>query len=73
VFAVFPTEPGAVEAAVEAQRAVADEPWPGGRRLLVRMGIHTGEASLGGDDYVGLDVHRAVRISAAAHGGQVLV
>ena len=73
VFAVFPTARGAAEAAVEAQRAVADEPWPDDRRLLVRMGIHTGEASLGGDDYVGLDVHRAARISAAAHGGQVLV
>ena len=37
------------------------------------MGLHTGEGTLGGDDYVGLDVHRAARISSAAHGGQVLV
>ena len=37
------------------------------------MGLHTGEGTLGGDNYVGLDVHRAARIGAAAHGGQVLL
>ncbi len=37
------------------------------------MGIHTGEGTLGGDDYLGLDVNRAARIGAAGHGGQVLV
>ena len=37
------------------------------------MGLHTGEGTLGGDNYVGLDVHRAARIAAAAHGGQVLI
>ena len=41
--------------------------------MRVRMGLHTGEGTLGGDNYVGLDVHRAARIAAAAHGGQVLV
>ncbi|MDQ3997366.1 MAG: tetratricopeptide repeat protein [Gemmatimonadota bacterium] len=41
--------------------------------MRVRIGIHTGEGRAGGDDYVGLDVHRAARISAAAHGGQVVV
>ena len=43
------------------------------RSSSVRMGLHTGEAMLGGDSYVGLDVHRAARIAAAAHGGQVLI
>jgi DNA-binding SARP family transcriptional activator len=37
------------------------------------MGLHTGEPSVGGERYVGLGVHRAARICAAAHGGQVLV
>ncbi len=73
VFAAFPSARGAVLAAVQAQRVVRAEPWPGDRPLRVRMGVHTGEGRLGGDDYVGLDVHRAARISAAAHGGQVVV
>ena len=41
--------------------------------VRVRMGMHTGEGRLGETDYVGLDVHRAARISAAGHGGQVLI
>jgi predicted ATPase/class 3 adenylate cyclase len=72
-FAVFPTPRGAVEAAVGAQRALAGHTWPHGRTLRVRMGVHTGEGTLGGDDYLGLDVNRAARIAAAGHGGQVLV
>src|SRR5205085_7214875 len=41
--------------------------------LRVRMGLHTGEAELAGGDYVGLEVHRAARIGAAGHGGQILL
>ena len=37
------------------------------------MGLHSGEGRLGGDDYVGLDVHRAARVAGAGHGGQVLL
>ncbi|MCU0266795.1 MAG: tetratricopeptide repeat protein [Actinomycetia bacterium] len=73
VFAVFPSALGAVGAAVAAQRALQEHPWPGGHALRVRMGMHTGEGVLGGDDYVGVDVHRTARISGAAHGGQVLL
>src|SRR4029077_2575531 len=40
--------------------------------IRVRMGLHTGDAILGGDNYAGLDVNRAARISAAGHGGQIL-
>jgi predicted ATPase len=44
-----------------------------GASLRVRIGLHTGNGVLGGDNYVGVDVHRASRISDSAHGGQVLV
>jgi class 3 adenylate cyclase len=62
-----------VVAAAEAQRAVAEHPWPQGAELRVRVGIHTGEPVLSGEGYVGADVHRGARICAAAHGGQVVV
>ena len=72
-FAAFSSPVAAVTAAVEAQRALAESAWPDGVAVRVRMGLHTGEAVLGGDNYVGLDVNRAARIAAAAHGGQLLV
>ncbi|MGH9166433.1 MAG: ATP-binding protein [Acidimicrobiia bacterium] len=72
-FAVFPVALDAILAAAAAQRSLADHPWPEGVRVRVRMGIHTGHGTLHGDDYVGLDVHRAARIASAAHGGQVLL
>lgn len=72
-FAVFPTASDAVRAAVAAQRAIGVQPWPGRASIRVRMGLHTGSASIAGGSYAGLDVHRAARIMAAAHGGQVLL
>jgi len=73
-FVVFPSASRAAVAAVAAQRALAAEPWPADvEAIRVRMGLHTGEGTLGGDNYVGVDVHRAARIAAAAHGGQVVV
>jgi class 3 adenylate cyclase len=63
----------AVAAAVEAQRALHEHEWPGGKEVLVRMGIHTGEPHIGEEGYLGLDVVRAARISAAGNGGQILV
>jgi predicted ATPase/class 3 adenylate cyclase len=72
-FAVFGSCPAAVAAASAAQRALAGHRWPPEATIRVRMGLHTGEGTLGGDDYVGLDVHRAARIAATGHGGQVLV
>jgi class 3 adenylate cyclase len=68
---VFESASEALIAAVQAQRAIADEPWP--EPLLVRMGLHTGEAAVVEGRYVGVAVHRAARICAAAAGGQVLV
>ncbi len=73
LFAVFRSATKAVAAAANSQRALAAQPWPDGEAVKVRMGIHTGEASLIGGDYVGLDLHRAARITAAGHGGQVLL
>ena len=72
-FVTFPTAPGAVAAAVAAQRALAAEPWPDDAEVRVRMGMHTGDASLGTEGYVGLHVHRASRIASVGHGGQVLL
>src|SRR4051812_16527787 len=72
-FVAFARAPDALAAAVEGQRALGLARWPEGLELRVRIGIHTGEAVLRGGDYVGMDVHRAARISSAGHGGEVLV
>jgi predicted ATPase len=66
-FCAFATATDAVSAARDGQAALAGGP------VRVRMGIHTGEALLGGEGYTGIDVHRAARICAAGHGGQVLL
>jgi len=62
-----------VGAAVVAQKGLAAHEWPEGAVVRVRMGLHTAEPEVGPDRYVGLGVHRAARIGAAAHGGQVLL
>ena len=72
-FAVFPTAPAATAAAVDVQRSLAAEPWPDEMEVRVRIGLHTGEASLSAKTYVGLHVHRASRIASVGHGGQVLL
>jgi predicted ATPase/class 3 adenylate cyclase len=73
-FVVFERTADAVAATVDAQRALTAEPWAEDSRIRVRMGIHTGDGRLDGDgDYVGADVHRAARVAAAGHGGQVLL
>ena len=72
-FAAFGRTKDAVAAAVQAQRGLAGHAWPESVELLVRMGIHTAEPTVGEDRYVGLGVHRGARICAAGHGGQVLV
>ncbi|HET7677442.1 MAG TPA: tetratricopeptide repeat protein [Candidatus Limnocylindrales bacterium] len=73
LYATFPTAHAAVAGAVAAQRAIVEAAWPEGAAVRVRMGIHTGEPLSAREGYVGLDVHRAARISAAAHGGQVII
>jgi YVTN family beta-propeller protein len=72
-FVAFRTAADAAAAAVDAQRELATHDWPGGAAVKVRMGLHTGEPKLGSDRYVGVGVHKAARIGAAGHGGQVLL
>ncbi|MGH8958235.1 MAG: ATP-binding protein [Acidimicrobiia bacterium] len=72
-FVAFVSAPDAVRVAVLSQVSLATHPWPAEGEVRVRMGMHTGLGRLGGDNYVGLDVHRAARISAAGNGGQVLI
>jgi class 3 adenylate cyclase len=72
-FFAFRSAAEAVAAAVDAQRKLASHGWPDGHAVRVRMGLHTGEPLLQAPKYVGLDVHRAARIMATGHGGQVLL
>ena len=71
-FYSFTRAKDAVAAAVDGQRALADHTWPKGAEVRVRMGLHTGEPTVGEEGYVGLDVVRAARICSAGHGGQIL-
>ncbi len=72
-FAVF-TSPGAcVAATIAMQRSLDAHRWSAGERVRVRMGLHAGEASQTATGLVGLDVHRAARVAAVAHGGQILL
>jgi class 3 adenylate cyclase/DNA-binding beta-propeller fold protein YncE len=72
-FFAFERANAAVGAAVLAQRAFAEHPWPEGAEVRVRMGLHTAEPIVGEERDIGLGVHRAARIGAVAHGGQVLL
>ena len=74
--AFFFTFPGcglALKAAVDIQTSLAQHDWPEGADLTVRLGVHSGEVRVRPEGYVGMDVHRAARIAAAAHGGQIIV
>ena len=72
-FVAFPRTTDAVSAVVEIQRGLAQHKWPSGAIVRVRMALHTGEAALKKGGYIGMDVHRAARICAAGHGGQILL
>jgi predicted ATPase/class 3 adenylate cyclase len=67
LFYAFAGARDAIAAAAEGQRALAGGP------VRVRMGLHTGEPTIKDGEYVGPDVHRVARITAAGHGGQVLI
>ena len=72
-FVVFESAADAVACCAAAQRALGGHAWPGGVAVRVRMGLHSGEPSRHEDGYIGMDVHRAARIAATAHGGQVVM
>ena len=72
-FITFVRARDAIAAAVEAQRALARRSWPEGAIVRVRMGLHTGEPLSAETGYVGIDLHRAARISHAGYGGQILL
>jgi predicted ATPase/class 3 adenylate cyclase len=67
LFVAFPTAQGALDAAAAFTEGLSEGP------IRVRAGLHTGTPLVAEDRYVGMDVHRAARIAAAGHGGQVLV
>jgi DNA-binding NarL/FixJ family response regulator/class 3 adenylate cyclase len=72
-FVVFSEAHEAAAAVVAAQKAFAEHDWPARVELRVRMGMHTGEPTIRGETYFGLDVHRAARICQAGSGGQILL
>jgi class 3 adenylate cyclase len=72
-FFSFPRAKDAVRGAVAAQRELAGHEWPDGVDVKVRMGLHTGEPTVGEEGYLGMDVVRAARICSAGHGGQILL
>jgi predicted ATPase/DNA-binding SARP family transcriptional activator len=74
LFAVFADAGLAISACLDAQRSLTAQAWPDGVDIRVRMGLHTGIARPNEEgDYHAVAVHQAARISAAAHGGQVLM
>ncbi len=72
-FVVFDNAPSGVQASIKAQRELGRAAWPDGTELRVRIGLHTGSPARHADGYVGMDVHRAARVAASAHGGQIVV
>jgi len=72
-FVAFESARNALAAAGEIQHQLAAHTWPQGVEVRVRMAVHTGEPTVIGNRYIGMDVHRAARIGQIAYGGQVLV
>ncbi len=73
VVSAFSVPAGAIRAAIDVQRELASASWPENVTVRARIGVHTGTIELTPNGYVGLEVHRAARIGAAANGGQVLI
>ena len=71
--AVFEDPVAAVGAAGDAQEELAQQSWGPTGPLLARIGVHTGSAEVRDDDYFGPTLNRAARLTAIAHGGQVLI
>jgi class 3 adenylate cyclase len=71
-FAAFASPAAALETAIAVQRLIRERSWPDGLEVRVRIGIHSGYPTLKESNYIGMAVHTAARVSAAAHGGQIL-
>jgi class 3 adenylate cyclase len=72
-FGVFERPESALDAAVSVQRELRGRSWVDGLEVRVRVGIHSGTPTIHNANYIGMSVHTAARVCAAAHGGQVLV
>jgi class 3 adenylate cyclase len=72
-FAVYERAGDAVGGALAMKRALRERSWPAGVEVRIRIGIHSGQPTLTDAGYIGLAVHTAARVCAAAHGGQILV
>lgn len=72
-YAVFVDPLDALRAAIDSQVALGRHAWPDGLTVRVRMGVHTGDVGSAYGEYYGMGLHGAARVSAAAHGGQILV
>lgn len=72
-FVAFADPVAAIQACVDAQRALLVEPWPVEAQIRVRMGVHTGPAEVVGNNYEALTVHAAARVMSAGSGGQIVV
>ena len=62
---------GAPSRAVRCARALRDD--VAARGVALRIGLHTGECEIIGDDVVGMAVHIAARVGALAESGEILV
>jgi class 3 adenylate cyclase len=72
-FAIFERADRAMLAAAAFQRAIRAHRWPDDLEVRVRIGVHSGCTTLTDVGYIGLSVHTAARVCAAAHGGQIIV
>jgi class 3 adenylate cyclase len=73
LFAVFESPAAALEMAVSAQRDLRQRTWTHGLDVRVRIGIHSGYPTVADANYIGMAVHTTARVTAAAHGGQIVV
>jgi predicted ATPase/class 3 adenylate cyclase len=71
--AAFPVATDALDAALDAQRALAAEAWGEVGPIRVRMALQSGAAELRDGDYFGPPLNRVARLLSAGHGGQVLL
>ncbi|MDQ1424961.1 MAG: hypothetical protein QOD72_2459 [Acidimicrobiaceae bacterium] len=72
-FAVFECPQAALDSAVTIQRLLRGRSWAERLEVRVRIGIHSGYPTLAAENYIGMAVHTTARVSAVAHGGQILV